>query len=226
MSWIIFFIIYQGTQFVTTMRYFLPIYPFIAILSAFSVSHLIKNKVGLNNKKINIVIIVILLIYPLSFISIYLKDHTRVTASKWIYQNINIGSKLATEHWDDALPLSIGESNYSFYQTKEIPVADPDSREKLSKIKTIIDDSDYIIFSSNRFYIPIPKNPEIFPLTTEYYQSIFNNKMGFAKVAEFTSYPCFPPVGKPLFCFNDTSSEEAFTVYDHPKVLIFKKSNY
>lgn len=223
--WIVFLIVYQGTQFVTTMRYFLPIYPFIAILSATSLTYLIKVKVNLKNNKIYILTIVILLVYPLSFISIYLKDHTRVTASKWIYQNISIGSRLATEHWDDALPLSIGESNYGFYQMKEIPVADPDNEEKISKINNIINGSDYIIFSSNRFYIPIPQNSELFPLTTEYYESIFNNKMGFTKVAEFNSYPCFPPIGKPLFCINDTNSEEAFTVYDHPKVLIYKKND-
>ena len=220
--WILFLFFYQGFQHVTTMRYFLPIYPFICLLSAFFISQ-IKY---LNRPPIKLILLLILLIYPLSFISIYFKDHTRVTASKEIYQNIAVGSTIATEYWDDALPLSVGNYSYSLYQNQEIAVADPDSTEKMTKINNQLSRSNYIILSSNRFYLPIPKNSDHFPQTTKYYQSLFDGSLGFQKVAEFTSYPCFPPIGKSLFCIDDTNAEEAFTVYDHPKVIIFqKKSN-
>lgn len=221
--WVMFLIIFQGSQSVTTMRYFLPIYPFIAILSAVFVNYL-KNNISLfQNKKIIVLMMFIFLVYPLSFISIYFKDHSRLIASNWIYQNIAVGSTIATEYWDDSLPLSIGNSASSLYQFEEIHVADKDSEEKMSIINNQLKNSNYIILSSNRFYLPIPKNSDIFPLTAKYYKSLFDGSLGFKKIAEFSSLPCFPPVGKPLFCLNDTNSEEAFTVYDHPKVIIFQK---
>lgn len=214
MFWILFLFFYQGIQHVATMRYFLPIYPFLCITSAFFICQIYKNKI-FNFKFIQLFFFVILLIYPCCFISIYFKDHTRIAASKWIYQNISVGSTLGTEYWDDSLPLSIGRSSLYDYQYQSLTVADPDSPEKISKLKNQLKTTEYIILSSNRFYVPIPKNSDKYPLTTKYYQALFNGSLGFKKIAEFSSYPVF----------NDTSAEEAFTVYDHPKVLIFQKTS-
>lgn len=223
--WIIFLIIFQGIQSVSTMRYFLPIYPFIAIISGFFINKLLIKTKLLSKKYLIWGLILTTLIYPFSFISIYFQDHSRVSASKWIYQNISIGSTIATEYWDDALPLSIGNSISSFFQYQELRVADIEDQEKMKNIISQVNQSDYLVLSSNRFYLPIPNNSQIFPKTAKYYQSLFDGSLGFTKVAEFSSFPCFPPVGKSFFCLNDTIlAEEAFTVYDHPKVYIFKNN--
>ena len=84
--------------------------------------------------------------------------------------------------------------------------------------------------------------PERYPLTTVYYRQLlgcpadkdiiwcyrvaepgmFNGSLGFSLVGTFESYPTLGPL-----VINDQDSEESFTFYDHPKVLIFRKSpNY
>lgn len=226
--WVIFLFFFQGIQAVSTMRYFLPIYPFICIISAFFLNLIFKTKFFNKRLYLKVLIISLIAIYPIMFLSIFTKNHSRVTASSWIYKNIPAGSVIATEYWDDALPLSIGQSDSSFYQYQSIHIADVEesNSSKINKIKEQLSQSDYYILSSNRFYKPIPENSNIFPQTAEFYQSLFDGSLGFKQVAEFSSYPCFPPIGKPLFCLNDDSSEEAFTVYDHPKVLIFQKSTH
>jgi len=214
--WILFLFFYQGLQHVTTMRYFLTIYPFLCITSAFFIYEISSFKTKFfKSNFVKLIFFIILLIYPICFISIYFKDHTRVSASKWIYQNIPIGSTIATEYWDDALPLSINNNYPSFYKYESLSVADSDTSQKINKIKEQLVKANYIILSSNRFYLPIPKNPDKYPLTTKYYQSLFDSTLGFKQVAEFTSYPFF----------DDTFAEEAFTVYDHPKVIIFQKTS-
>ena len=223
--WILFLFLYQGSQSVTTMRYFLPIYPFICILSATIINVFFNSIFIKKNIIFKYLLYLSLIFYPLMFISIFFKNHSRVDASSWIYKNIPLGSTIATEYWDDALPLSIKSDSSSFYQYQSIHIADIEDvyPSKINMIKNQLNQSDYYILSSNRFYKPIPKNFDIFPKTTKLYQSLFDGSLGYQKVAEFSSYPCFPPVGKSWFCLNDDSSEEAFTVYDHPKVLIFKK---
>ena len=47
---------------------------------------------------------------------------------------------------------------------------------------------------------------------------MFQGKLGFELVRTFTSYPNLGPLQ-----FNTQFAEEAFTVYDHPKVMIFQK---
>lgn len=213
--WILLLFFYQGIQHVTTMRYFLPIYPFLCISSAFFIYQIYSLKIKLfQSNFIKLLFFIILLIYPICFISIYFKDHTRVAASKWIYQNIPTDSTLAIEYWDDSLPLFLEKKSIYDYQYQSLAVANPDSQEKISIIKDQLKKSDYIILSSNRFYISIPQNSDIYPLTANYYKALFNGSLGFKQIAEFSS-----PV------FNDTYAEEAFTVYDHPKVLIFQKTS-
>jgi len=217
--WILILLVYQGSQTSKTMRYFLPIYPYIAIVVALFIS-----KLKLFQHQIfRSVFYLLLLIYPVSFMSIYSHPITRLAASRWIYQNIPTGSVLTTEHWDDGLPLNIPGHLASSYPSESLALYDPDTPSKWQKINQQLDLADYIILSSNRLYGSIPQNPQHYPQATQYYQDLFDGSLGFTKIAQFTSYPCFPPVGQPLFCFPDDSAEEAFTVYDHPKVLIFRK---
>ena len=106
--------------------------------------------------------------------------------------------------------------------------------------------TDYIILTSNRLYGSIMTVPEKYPVTFRYYQALFNGTLGFDKVAEFTSRPNLPlPFVKlcltppfirygiiarknqecplPGISFVTDYADESFTVYDHPKVIIFKK---
>src|SRR5262249_54345316 len=83
-----------------------------------------------------------------------------------------------------------------------------------------LDSADYIVLSSNRLYLSIPRLPRRYPLTTKYYEWLFDGKLGFDLDQTFASYPSLLGI-----TINDDSSDEAFTVYDHPKVLIFKKTD-
>jgi len=214
--WILGLFTYQGLQFCKTMRYFLPIYPFLALLAA---NFLLKL-----NKKIIIFIIAVILIYPISFLSLYSRPITRVTASEWIYENVPAGSTITYEEWDDGLPLGLPNYPPVKFQTESLFMYDFDTPEKWQKLNEKLAKVDYVFLTSNRAYGSTMKLPDKYPQATAFYQSLFNETGNFQKAAEFTSYPCFPPFGeKHLFCFNDDSAEEAFTVYDHPKVIIFKK---
>lgn len=259
-QWLIFLILltiastffYQSTQFAKPMRYFLPIYPFLAILTAsFSVEvfSYLKSKFSPPlNFIFSIIYFFFFALWPISFMAIYTKPHTRIAASEWIYQNIPHGAKLAEEHWDDGLPLNLPKHSVSIYQWLEFPLFGQDSKEKWEIMKEKLSNVDYIILSSNRLYGSIGRLPKIYPLTSAYYKTLFEGNLGFKKVAEFASRPNLPlPIGP--FCltpsittygslsepsqectnyginFVDDYADETFTVYDHPKVIIFKKVN-
>jgi len=220
--WILYLFIYQGTQFVKAMRYIFPIYPFLAILTANFIQRVIHKKV--KNNLLLVTCYLLLVIYPLAFIFIYSRPHSRVTASRWIYKNIPEGSTISCEHWDDCLPLGLDGKSFDFYNYKieTLSLFAPDTPQKWQEANSQLKKIDYIIMSSNRLWGSIPKVPDKYPLTSKFYEDLFSERLNFKKVAEITSYPTIPIFNIPL---PDDSADESFTVYDHPKVLIYKKTN-
>jgi hypothetical protein len=158
-------------------------------------------------------------------------------------------SVLANEHWDDGLPLRVdGRDGFSnWYRglasspSGQMNNYDNDTLEKRAYLLDWLDEADYIMLSSNRLYGSIPRLPARYPLTTAYYRQLFNGALGFELAAEFVSYPSlgpcqFPDQENPFPLINALytnaracsipfpPAEEAFSVYDHPTVLIFRKT--
>src|SRR4030042_2260648 len=225
--WITLLFIYQGIQFSKTMRYLYPIYPFLAITTA---NFIRQCTIKLDQKYsykyfikfLGFLVFLSIIIWPISFIQIYSRSHSRVIASEWIYKNIPVGSTLSCEHWDDCLPLTINSRSSSQYKIETLELYNPDTELKWNKINRQLESVDYLIMSSNRLWGSIPKVPEKYPITSKFYKDLFEEKTNFTLLATFTSFPKIPFLN--IF-INDSSAEEAFTVYDHPKILIFKKMN-
>jgi len=216
--WVFLFFLYQSLQSVQTMRYFIIIYPFLAFLAGIGFTYFAKS----TKKIIQAFLLFVVIIWPLLFFSIYTKPISRVTASEWIYQHIPANSVILTESWDDALPLPMANMPSNEYKILELPIFDPDTAQKWQKMDSMLGQGDYYILSSNRGWGSIPTVPERYPLMKKFYQNLFAGKTNYKKIAEFDSFPSLSYLGIPL-TINDEGSEEAFTVYDHPVVMIFKR---
>ena len=152
------------------------------------------------------------------------------------------GSAPANESsWDDSLPLRVGGMDgYNGLYTSGLnfEMYWNDDASKLERFTSTLDQADYIFISSNRQWATTTRVQERYPLTTEYYRDLmgcpadqsiidcystaqpgmFQGKLGFDLVKVFQSEPSLGG-----WTVNTQFAEEAFTVYDHPKVLIFKK---
>ena len=220
------FFIAQSLQYAKTMRYLLFLYPLLAVCAAVGIDFLFHSFNRLSKRlRIAAIVVCALLIlwWPLAFMSIYTKNHTRVDASIWIYTHIPAHSVIAWEYWDDPLPLQVEGYTGGQYGSEQINIFDPDTREKWQKIDTQLQHTDYYIMSSNRGWGSIPKTPERYPIATRFYKDMIAGTNGFKLVKTFSSYPSLRYLGIP-FDFPDQWSEEAFTVYDHPYVMIFQKT--
>jgi len=155
----------------------------------------------------------------LALASVFQRPQTRIAASEWIYDNIPPGSTIATEYWDDGLPISLpGRPTDSFTGIQFHPY-DADTDLKLSRFIGELNRADYIVLSSDRLIGSIPRMPDRYPMATAYYEALVSGALGFDLIAEFRSPP-------ELFgiAFDDRGAEEALTVYDHPRVRIFRKT--
>ncbi len=239
--------IYQGIQYSKPLRYFYPMIPMLLVMTAIG-SGYIANFFRTFKHYILFMSICVLIVYPIAFTGIYTRTHSRISASGWIYRNIPAGSIISGESWDDYLPVSLDETRRSnLYTIETIDIVGPDTPEKWEKITKTLARVEYVILSSNRAYGSMLTVPERYPITSGYYSGLFDGTLGFTKVAEFTSRPnipipgihlCITPplatygeiakrIGEctlPGISYVDDYADEIWTVYDHPKVIIFKKS--
>lgn len=251
--WAVFCLLYFSSVLNKTMRYLLPAYPFAIILAAWAVLGLIGLSrrqradavsadspdedadatgwlTGLLSRPSTARVIgalgwvsLVMIVgwsaaWSFAFTRIYQRPVSRGAASMWIYKNVPPPAPMANEHWDDPLPLPIPGYDHSRYAGPQLPLYDPDEPKKIDSIVQMLTQSTHLNMTSNRLYGSIPRMPERYPMTTEYYRRLFAGELGFSHVATIASYPTLGP-----WTINDDAAEEAFTVYDHPKVLIFRK---
>jgi YYY domain-containing protein len=154
-----------------------------------------------------------------------------------------VGSAIANET-DYDYPLPFRTASYDpfggiYRGDLNLQVYYPDDAVKFDRLQSVLDQTDYIFIPTNHQYAQITRLPERYPLTTEYYRQLigcpaekdiiwcyrvsepgmFHGNLGFDLVATFESYPSIGSL-----VINDQSAEEAFTFYDHPKVIIFQKN--
>lgn len=144
--------------------------------------------------------------------------------------------------WDDPLPLRVeGYDGYGGIYPLELnfEMYWDDNDAKRERFKRVLDDADYIVITSNRQWGVLPRLPERFPLVTTYYHELmgcpaelsvetcyrqaqvgtYAGRLGFELVYVADSSPTLAG-----FTVNTQYAEEAHTVYDHPKVFIFRKT--
>ena len=226
LAWVVPYFLINGAFMVKFMRYMVILTPFLGLLGAALLTTLAERLAGTRWRRLGPALIAVALAwtaaYALAFFTIYTRPHTWIQASRWIYENVPDGSVIAVEHWDDELPKPLREpgmnSGAHGYQHITLPLYEEDTPAKYEIIKTALQQADYIILASNRLYGSIPRLPKRYPMTIAYYDLLFRGELGFELVKTFTSYPRLGPL-----VWVDDHADESFTVYDHPKPLIFKK---
>lgn len=227
-----------------TMRYFLPLYPPLLAFAGYQLAMMWQRKmVGTCRgawRGLVLGIVTLSSLWCLAFISIYLRDNPRHSAAEWINRSVPPGSVIGFETWDDALRIApesaITSLSFNHY-AEDRPI-------KRSRLLHWLDQVDYIVLTSNRVHASIYRQPLRYPMANRYYSTLFSGELGFEPAADFLVIPSLGGVAFPdqedgfaPGSFADVSmstpryqsmirfpaADEAFSVYDHPRVLIFRK---
>jgi len=250
-AWIYFGIV--GSFHAKFLRYMLPIIPLFCLWAAWGIDGLVRWTRGKGWPwrggawLFGSTVLVGTVLYCVAFLHVYRQEHPWIQATRWLCHHVPIGSCLMIEHWDDPLPMKqgIGELQcYNDYCIHVFPAYDPDDEAKLQTLLDYLEQSDYIVLSSNRLYDTIPRLPQRYPITSRYYELLFGERLGFELVYYVAVYPQIfgirlvhdtfidPPLPRPrLFVqrearyhsINLGKADESFSVYDHPMPLVFQK---
>ncbi len=123
-------------------------------------------------------------------------------------------------------------TTYSLVTSTQLEIVNEDEESKRFEMIEVLTHSDYFIIGTNRRYDSQSRIPERWPLTNRFYDALFDGELGYELVQEFqetfelgplrVSDQYLPTYDAPEW-LNEFEAEEAFHVYDHPAVFIFKK---
>ena len=167
-----------------------------------------------------------------------------------VYATVPPGTTLLSEQWDDYLPATMlldGQRR----RREEFPNAEltwlssPDAGDDEAKLLANLDKlaaADYVTILSNRVYGVVPRQPERFPLSSQYHQLLFDGRLGYeliwvggrtprllglSLVPDTFGWPGLTPpaavadaLGGPTISFGRV--DESFVVYDQPLTMIFR----
>lgn len=220
LTWPLVYLLIVGSWYAKFVRYLVPAVPFLSLTAGWLLNK-IKQKSARLGKLIILVTFLTTSFWGVAFVNIYRQENTRITASKWIFEHVQPGQKIINEHWDDGLPIPLnGYPNDRIYTRLPANIYDRDDSQKITHLAETLNQADYLIISSRRLWGTLINLPERYPITSHYYQQLFSQNLGYAKVAEVSSYPSFLGLTIPT-----RQAEETFQVYDHPQVMIFKNQD-
>jgi YYY domain-containing protein len=122
-AWIGLYFVFMGTRWVKSIRYFLPVYPFLLLLAGWALVALWR-KAGQRRRHaaearaavllLGLIAFVLSLSWAMSFVRIYQEPVTRISASTWMYENIPSGATLLYEFDGRREELQLPLRGYEF----------------------------------------------------------------------------------------------------------------
>ncbi len=243
--------LFQGPRFVAFMRYFEPMYPVLALFAAWALLRLWEaasareEAVRLSWRRLRFtaltpralkfaagtlgaLVLAATAWWALAFQSVYTQEHPRISASRWVYANVPPGSGITGEIWDDTIPYPL-PGEVAQYRIIETFPYDTDSLLKVQQLvygdpakpnSPGLTKADYVAITSNRVRDSVKKLEREYPAQNRYYELLETGELGFERVATFEVHPTFLGIS-----LDDSGAEESFTVYDHPEVRIYRKTD-
>ncbi len=243
LAWVLPYLLVTGWFDVKFTRYMMPITPFLILYGARLSWWLVESvkAVGFDRRWIQalpvVIVVLFTLHYSLSFMNVYQGQHPLNEVSSWLKENASPNSNVVQEHWEEGIPGVVGLRMH-----KRAELYNDENPEKFNKLTELLVDSEYFVLLSNRLYATIPRLPERYPITTEFYKKLFSGELGFELAysngryigglgvdyyedpfarLEFGPPEGFSPPSDGLFTAGFGWADESFSVYEHPQTFVF-----
>ena len=234
-----------GAQHAKYLRYLLPLTPFLFIMASAGLAACVSRFAAFVSRVAVGAALGGALVYSLAFVSLYAREHPWIEISRWVYANVPMQATLATEYWDDQLPLPMQLNGVmrapSDFRYVTLPLYDDDDAQKIDALVEALSATDYIVLATQRLSATIERLPARYPISARYYRLLFAGELGF-DLAAFAQngialdgvviaddrfngkqYVGLPPRSD-AWAWNWGYADESFTVYDHPLPLVFRKT--
>jgi YYY domain-containing protein len=217
-----------GLSSVPTGRYVMPALPALCVLGGvgavalWNVAERLASRAPRPAAAVRIAVgasLALSALWALAFVAgVHGREHTRIEASRWIAANVPPGSVVSSQAWDDSLPLRLPGVDTAAFPIEQLVLVGTDTEAKIGQLADQLQRIDYVVESSPRLWATVVRIPQRFGSSIRFFEALDDGSIGFERVATFETGPQLGP-----FRLDSSNAEEAFSVYDHPEVRIWRK---
>ena len=179
--------------------------------------------------------------YSIAYLNVFTGPHPAQEVSKWLRENAATGNMVIQEHWEEGIPNIPG-----FDMHQKLGMYENDTNAKFASVSQLMSNADYLVLYSNRLSATIPRLPERYPISSRFYEMLFNGELGYEVVYSSVRVPELfgivywdDPYARVPFDVPDGYAkprgsvynwdwfgwaDESFTVYEHPHAIVFKNT--
>jgi len=164
------------------------------------------------------------ILWALAYMRVYAQEHPWEAASRWFYEYAPADSQYTWEAWGDPVPTDLPadglfRQQFGYRDVWMRIYEDMLPGEKVQHLADSLRQADYVVLATPRIYLSVARLPWRYPVEIRYYELLFTDQLGYELVAKHTAYPGVGPLE-----IVDLEADQSFYDYDHPPVLIWRKT--
>ncbi|MBT3602436.1 MAG: tetratricopeptide repeat protein [Candidatus Latescibacteria bacterium] len=228
LTWFIAYLLLVGGLHTKPIRYATPVLPALVILGAWASVWLGQKLQQIGSQPLAPLIPILFVALPtgaygIAFTTIYGQEDSRIIAQRWIHNNIRVNSHVLAANggfptaWmvpTDTYQRQVTDSNYFIVSDKWELYS-----QKVEFFLKRIKHAEWVILIEENRMKPFMAVPHKYPIGSEIYTRLHDEKLGFKRVKQFKNAPGFN------LTTYDTSAEPTLTAFDHPTVIIYRRNH-
>ena len=214
-----------GGLYFKPLRYLLPLLPPLALLSADLVARVWRGRGAWvwPGRAAAVIVVGYSALYGLAFARVYAYEDSRLEAGRWLGENLPPESLVGVERGAFSMRPILAD------QGRRVQNMDTSLLFKgrgflscqvgQSLIHERVAGLDYLVVIPANRADPFRAAADLVPAADSFYRRLFAGELGFERVRRFKREPSLGPLS-----FAGDSVEPSFVGYDHPAVLVFRRT--
>ena len=161
--------------------------------------------------------------YGLAFTKVYTVEDSRIQSGRWLAERLPHSSRVGLETGAFAMYNLVSQAHYQlvwlnihwlFYGVPYRLCG-----ERIDFLRQRVEQMDCLVLIDVNRADQFRAVPELFPAVADFYQKLYDGVLGLEPVRRFKVFPSLLDMH-----FADDGAEPSFLGYDHPSVLIFRRT--
>ncbi|MEW6754845.1 MAG: glycosyltransferase family 39 protein [Candidatus Latescibacterota bacterium] len=222
-AWCLAYFLLIGGLHTKHVRYLLPMLPGLSLLAGGACAWLIRRQ-RLLGTLAAATVTAGSLAYGVAFTRIYRADDSRIQAARWLAEQAAPQAAVGVESGGFTMGSCLPAGRLRVVPIEEGLIYGAQQylscRAAILHLQERVGGLDYLALVDANRYRQFTAVPELYPMLAAFYERLWAGQLGFTVEARFKEYPALAGIA-----WRDDEAEPSFLGYDHPAVLVFRRSS-